>query len=59
MRGWRTILVNCGIAVFGVLEATDWSALLGSDRAGLMVTAIAIGNMILRSITHTRLGQAS
>ena len=59
MKGWRTILVNCGIAVFGVLEAADWTALLGSDRAGLVVMAIAIANMGLRAITDTRVGRLS
>ena len=59
MKGWRTLLVNCGIAVFGVLEAADWTALLGSDRAGLVVMAIAIANMGLRAITDTRVGRLS
>ena len=56
MRGWRTLMINCGIAVFGVLEATNWSGMLGSDRAGWIVTAIAISNMILRSVTTTPIG---
>ena len=56
MRGWRTLMINCGIAVFGVLEATNWSGMLGSDRAGWIVTAIAVSNMILRSVTTTPIG---
>jgi len=56
MRGWRTLMINCGIAVFGVLEATNWSGMLGSDRAGWIVTAIAISNMLLRSVTTTPIG---
>lgn len=59
MKGWRTLLINCGIAVFGVLEAADWTALLGSDRAGLIVTAIAVANMVLRAVTDTRVGSLS
>jgi hypothetical protein len=59
MKGWRTILVNCAVAVFGVLEATDWSAVLGSDRACFIVAAIAMANMALRAITSTRVGQPS
>ena len=57
MKGWRTLGVNIAIAGFGVLEATDWTALLGSDAAGWAVTAIAIANLALRSVTTTRLGQ--
>ena len=57
MKGWRTLGVNLAIAGFGVLEATDWTGLLGSDAAGWAVTAIAIANMVLRSVTTTRLGQ--
>lgn len=59
MKGWRTLLVNSGIAVFGVLEATDWTMVLGSDKAGWMITGIAVANMILRSVTTTRLGQGA
>jgi hypothetical protein len=57
MKGWRTLGVNVAVAAFGVLEATDWTALLGSDAAGWTVTVIAIANMLLRSVTTTRLGQ--
>ena len=57
MKGWRTLAINCGIAVFGVLEAADWSGLLGSERAGAIVTGIAIANMILRALTDTRVGE--
>lgn len=59
MKGWRTLILNCGIAVFGVLEAADWTALLGSGRAGAIVTAVAIGNMVLRALTDTRIGQSA
>ena len=57
MKGWRTFGLNVGIAIFGVLEATDWAALLGSDAAGWAVTTIAIANLALRSVTTTRIGQ--
>lgn len=57
MKGWRTLAINLAIAVFGVLEAADWTALLGSSSAGLVVTGIGIANMILRSITTTPVGK--
>jgi hypothetical protein len=57
MKGWRTLAVNLAVAGFGVLEATDWTALLGSDAAGWAMTGIAIANMILRSLTTTKVGR--
>ena len=59
MKGWRTLAVNLAVAGFGVLEATDWSGLLGSDSAGWAVTGIGIANMVLRSITTTPLGKVN
>ena len=57
MKGWRTLTVNLAAAGFGELEATDWTALLGSDAAGWAMTGIAVANMILRSLTSTRMGR--
>jgi hypothetical protein len=57
MKGWRTLILNLAIACFGVLEATDWTTLLGSDAAGWAVTGIAIANMVLRSLTSTKVGR--
>jgi len=57
MKGWRTLAINLAIAAFGVLEATDWTGLLGSGSAGLAVTGIGIANMVLRSVTTTPLGK--
>lgn len=59
MKGWRTLMLNLGISLFGVLEATDWSGALGSDKAGWVVTGIGIGNMVLRTLTTTAIGKAS
>jgi hypothetical protein len=57
MKGWRTLGINLGIATFGVIEATDWTGLLGSGSAGWAVTGIAVANMVLRSITTTPVGK--
>ena len=59
MKGWRTLAINLAIAGFGVLEATDWSGLLGSNSAGWAVTGVGIANMVLRSITTTPIGKLS
>jgi hypothetical protein len=57
MKGWRTIGLNLAIAAFGVLEATDWSSVLGNDRAGLVLTGVAVVNMVLRSFTTSAVGR--
>ena len=53
LKGWKTLAFNAGLAVFGVLQAADWVDLLGSDRAGIAVTAIAVVGAILRFMTDT------
>lgn len=53
LKGWKTILFNLVIAAFGVLQAVDWIDVLGSERAGLVVTAIGIAGTILRFLTDT------
>jgi hypothetical protein len=59
MKGWRTIFLNLGVTAFGVLEATDWTAVLGNDKAGWMVTTIGVANMILRAFTTTPFGRST
>jgi hypothetical protein len=57
MKGWRTLASNLVVAAFGVLEAADWTGLLGDGSAGLAITAIGIANMVLRAITTTPVGK--
>ena len=59
MKGWRTILLNIGVAVFAVLEAADWTAMLGNDKAAWIVAAVAGVNMALRVATNTPVGRSS
>lgn len=59
MKGWRTLGLNFAIAGFGVLEATDWTAVLGNEKAGWALTAIGVANMVLRTVTSTPVGQKS
>lgn len=53
LKGWKTILFNLVVAAFGVLQTVDWIDVLGSDRAGLVVTAIGIAGTVLRFLTDT------
>lgn len=57
MKGWRTLALNLCISIFGVLEAADWSSLIGSERAGWALGCIGIANMILRTLTTTPVGR--
>lgn len=59
MKGWRTIAVNCAIAVVGVLAAVNWSDVAGAEYAGLVAAGISIVNMGLRAITTTPIGQSN
>lgn len=53
LKGWKTILFNLAIAAVGVLQAVDWIDVLGSERAGVAVTAIGIVGTVLRFLTDT------
>jgi hypothetical protein len=57
MKGWRTMGLNVAVAGFGVLEAADWTSMLGDQRAGWALTLIAVANMVLRTLTTTAIGQ--
>jgi hypothetical protein len=57
MKGWRTMGLNVAVAGFGVLEAADWTSMLGDQRAGWALTLIAVANMVLRTLTSTAIGQ--
>lgn len=53
MQGYRTYLVSALVAVFGVLEMTNWNAILDSPKAGAVALALAVLMAIMRSITST------
>jgi hypothetical protein len=53
LKGWKTLAFNVGVAVVGVLQATNWVDLLGSEKAGIAVTVIGIVGAILRFVTDT------
>jgi hypothetical protein len=53
LKGWKTLAFNAGLAVFGVLQAADWVDILGSEKAGIAVTAIGVIGAVLRFFTNT------
>ena len=58
MKGYRTLLFSLATAIVGVLSATDWVPLLGSQKAGVIVTAIGVVSAVLRFKTNTPVGEA-
>lgn len=53
MKGFRTYIIAVIVAIFGVLEMTDWSSFLDNPKAGAVALGSAILMAILRSITTT------
>jgi hypothetical protein len=57
MKGYRTLALNLATAAIGVLIATDWTAITDPKTAGLIVTAVGVGNTVLRFFTTGPVGQ--
>lgn len=60
MKGWRTLLVACALAVLGVLQAFDWTTIVpqGQSWSGAVMIAIAAVMAGLRVITNTGIFQS-
>ena len=65
MKGWRTVLVNAGLAVLWVaaevaryLAGFDWAAIVPPDRLPYVLLMVNVANIILRVITTTPVGHA-
>lgn len=60
MKGWRTILFNAAMALFGVAQTTDWGSVIQDPKtAGLIVAGMAVANAGLRAITTTPVGKST
>lgn len=59
IKGFRTIIVAIAAAVFGALEAFDYTQVLTGDNAGFVITGLGVLFAWLRKITKTALGQSS
>ena len=53
LTGYRTYIVSILIAIFGVLEMTNWNAILDNPQAGMVALGSAILMAIFRTITRT------
>jgi len=57
LTGWKTLIFSAAVALIGVLQTADWVNLLGSQKAGIIVTGIGIASAVLRWLTTTPVGQ--
>jgi len=56
-KGWRTLLISLAIAIVGVLQSTDWRALIPEDRIGPVMVAIGVAMAVLRIATDGPVGR--
>jgi hypothetical protein len=56
MKGYRTLALNLGAALLGVLVAADWVALTDPHTAGAVVTGLGVANAVLRFLTDGPVG---
>ena len=59
MKGWKTIIFGALIAALGTIDAASLANVIPQQFAGLVVGAIGVVVMFLRSITTTGIGQAT
>lgn len=52
MNGYKTYLVAALIAIFGVLEHTDWNTFIDDPKAGSVAIASALLMALMRAITQ-------
>ena len=57
MKGYRTVLFNIGAAVLPILQATDFTDILGAQGMTFYGLAITLANVALRFFTTTPVGQ--
>ena len=50
MKTYGLLALNIGSALVGFAESLDWVSLLGSQQAGVALSAIALANLVLRSL---------
>lgn len=57
MKGYRTVLFNIGAAILPILQAADFTDVLGTQGMTLYGLAITIANVALRFFTTTAIGK--
>jgi hypothetical protein len=58
MKGYRTLLFSLAVAVVGVLQSFDWTAVISPEHAGVALTAVGVASAVLRFFTSTPVGES-
>jgi hypothetical protein len=58
MKGFKTIIFGALIAALGSIQAVDLATIVPENLTGLVMGAIGLAIMGLRSITNTPLGSS-
>ena len=53
MKGFRTLGFNIAAAILPILEATDFTEVLGNQGMAIYGVVMALANIVLRTITNT------
>lgn len=53
-KGWKTVLFNSVLAILGIIEESADVLTTDADKAGYIVSGVAIANLILRTVTDTK-----
>lgn len=56
MNGYKTLFFNMLLAAWGVLETANFTALMGTERGGLVLVVIAAIGTVLRYLTKGPVG---
>lgn len=57
MKGWRTIIFNLLVAIFGALEAFRWIDIVPAEWVPIVIAAVGLINVWLRKVTNTPVGK--
>lgn len=58
MKGWRTVILNGLVALFGAGATVIADAPIKPETAGIVLAVLGAVNMFLRSITNTPMGKS-
>ena len=56
LKGWRTVAFNVVVAIEPVLHMTTTLDLIPPEYTSIYLTAVAVGNLLLRQVTDTKIG---
>jgi len=58
MKGFKTLGFNLAGAILPILEAADFTDVLGDSGMSIYAVVLTVANLFLRSITTTAIGKS-